>query len=79
MSRRIPRFGLGIVQLCCLLWITPTQAQTLQLPEQARIAIIGNTLADRMQHHGWLETYTQALHPKHTLRRQTMFSLTPLI
>ncbi|MEC7567319.1 MAG: PA14 domain-containing protein [Planctomycetota bacterium] len=67
MSRRIPLFGLGIVQLCCLLWITPTQSQTLQLPEQARIAIIGNTLADRMQHHGWLETYTQALHPKHTL------------
>ncbi|MBC8351073.1 MAG: c-type cytochrome [Planctomycetes bacterium] len=27
------------------------------------IAYIGNTTADRMQHHGWLETYLQALHP----------------
>ena len=32
-----------------------------------RISIIGNTLADRMQHSGWLETYIHAKNPKHEL------------
>ena len=31
------------------------------------VVYIGNTLADRMQHHGWLETYIHALHPDHDL------------
>lgn len=31
------------------------------------VAYIGNTFADRMQHHGWLETYLHALHPEHDL------------
>jgi len=31
------------------------------------ICIIGNTLADRMQHDGWLETLVQARLPKHEL------------
>ena len=31
------------------------------------IAIIGNTMADRMQHAGWLESYLHALHPRHEL------------
>ena len=30
-------------------------------------AIIGNTLADRMQHDGWLETLLQSRFPKHEL------------
>src|ERR1700741_4006421 len=30
-----------------------------------RICIIGNTLADRMQHDGWLEAYLHARFPKH--------------
>ncbi len=29
------------------------------------VAYIGNTLADRMQHDGWLETYLHALRPDH--------------
>ncbi|MSU49729.1 MAG: dehydrogenase [Opitutus sp.] len=32
-----------------------------------RIAIVGNALADRMQHHGWLETMIHARHPSHRL------------
>ena len=32
-----------------------------------RLCYIGNTLADRMQHHAWLETYIHALHPSHEL------------
>jgi len=31
------------------------------------VAYIGNTLADRMQHDGWLETCIQALYPEHEL------------
>ena len=31
------------------------------------ICIIGNTLADRMQHDGWLETMLQSRYPKHEL------------
>lgn len=40
---------------------TPPQ---LVLKKGDRIAIIGNTLADRMQHDAWLETYLHALHPE---------------
>ena len=40
---------------------------TLQLRHGDHICIIGNTLADRMQHHAWLETYIHALHPTHDL------------
>src|SRR5215212_7833752 len=32
-----------------------------------RIAIIGNTLADRMQHDGWLETYLVSRLPNYNL------------
>ncbi len=31
------------------------------------VCIIGNTLADRMQHHGWVEAYLQARHPRKNL------------
>ncbi|MCA9028685.1 MAG: hypothetical protein KDA86_26000 [Planctomycetaceae bacterium] len=36
----------------------------LTLNQGDHVAYIGNTLADRMQHDGWLETYIQALHPE---------------
>lgn len=39
----------------------------LQLGQGDHIAYIGNTLADRMQHHAWLETYIHALFPEHDL------------
>ncbi|MBI5766508.1 MAG: HEAT repeat domain-containing protein [Verrucomicrobia bacterium] len=32
-----------------------------------RVAIVGNALADRMQHHGWLETMIHAKHPAHRI------------
>ncbi len=35
----------------------------LNLKPGDHICYIGNTLADRMQHHGWLETYIHAAHP----------------
>ena len=39
----------------------------LQLKPNDHIAIIGNTLGDRMQHHGWLETFIVAKFPQHDL------------
>ncbi len=39
----------------------------LELQPGDHVTYIGNTLADRMQHDGWLETYILALHPDHDL------------
>ena len=39
----------------------------LSLEKEDHIAYIGNTLADRMQHHAWLETYLHAMFPEHDL------------
>jgi len=39
----------------------------LDLKDGDHIAIIGNTLADRMQHDGWLETYIYSANPKKDL------------
>lgn len=47
--------------------LAQAQKPALELKQGDRVCIIGNTLADRMQHHGWLETYFQALYPKHEL------------
>jgi glucose/arabinose dehydrogenase len=42
-------------------------ASTFQLREKDHIAIIGNTLAERLQYDGWLETMLHARFPKHDL------------
>ena len=42
----------------------PKAAKKLELRPGDHICIIGNTLADRMQHDGWLETYIQSRFPK---------------
>ena len=39
----------------------------LQLNQRDHVAIIGNTLADRMQHHGWLETMIHSRFAQHEL------------
>ena len=41
----------------------PAADAQLKLNKGDHISYIGNTTADRMQHHGWLETYIHALHP----------------
>ncbi|MCL4205712.1 MAG: c-type cytochrome [Pirellulaceae bacterium] len=43
------------------------QADSLKLEPGDRICIIGNTLAERMQHDGWLETLIQHRFPQHQL------------
>ena len=44
-----------------------TQAAPLELKKGDRICLVGNTLAERMQHHGWLETLITARFPQHDL------------
>lgn len=58
------------VALACALILTLTSNATaaeFELQRENHVVWIGNTLADRMQHHGWLETYLHALHPKSQL------------
>ena len=39
------------------------QIPELKLATGDHVAYIGNTMADRMQHSGWLETFIHATHP----------------
>ena len=43
------------------------RADLIEIKPGDHLSIIGNTLADRMQHDGWLETYLQARFPGHKL------------
>jgi glucose/arabinose dehydrogenase/lysophospholipase L1-like esterase len=45
----------------------PAQAQTFELGKGDHICIVGNTLAERMQHGGWLEPLIHARYPSHEL------------
>jgi putative heme-binding domain-containing protein len=65
MNRLPALFLLSITTLLsCNSAATIHAADHLQLTKGDHIALIGNTLADRMQHYPWLETYIQALHPE---------------
>ena len=55
-----------ITGLCALFSLTAGAAQ-LELKKGDSVVLIGNTLAERMQHHGWLESYVQAALPKHEI------------
>src|SRR5262245_50698564 len=46
---------------------TPKSAGLFELRLGEHVCVVGNTLADRMQHDGWLETYLQSRFPKHEL------------
>lgn len=56
--------------LTCLLATSTLQAQSpsrLDLSKGDSIALIGGGVADRQQHHGWLETMVYQEHPEHDL------------
>jgi putative heme-binding domain-containing protein len=56
------------IVLSVSLMATPfTQAQQLELKKGDHICIVGNALAERMQHYGWLETLLHARFPEHNL------------
>ena len=43
------------------------QPDLIELIPGDQICLLGNALAERMQHHGWLETYIQSVFPEHEL------------
>jgi glucose/arabinose dehydrogenase len=54
--------------LIASLWMASLgSAQTLELKKGDHICLVGNTLAERMQHVGWLETLIQSRFPEHEL------------
>ena len=58
----------GFSLTCFLCFTSPaTAAPKIEILPGNHIAYIGNTLADRMQHHAWLETYLHAAYPNHQL------------
>src|SRR5262245_64467386 len=65
MSFRSSRLLCG---LCALFALVPAvavaQAPKLELKSGDRISVVGNTLADRMQHDGWLDTYIHTRFPR---------------
>src|SRR5438046_7717919 len=67
----------AVFLLLLLTWSSsaPGATSELALQEGDHIAIIGNTLADRMQHDGWLETLLQAQFPdRHLIMRNLGFA-----
>lgn len=62
------RFVAAIALMSSIMMTFPLMAQEpFALKKGDRISIIGNTLADRMQHDGWLETELQLRFPNHEL------------
>ena len=50
-------------------WPEPAAAQpaAFRLERGDHVCVVGNTLAERMQHDGWVETFLHARHPEHDL------------
>lgn len=68
------KYAWRLAVVCCVLASAVSTGTTaaadepkLELRPGDHVSIIGNTLADRMQHHGWLETLIHAQFPKHEL------------
>lgn len=61
--------GLLVVGLSVPGWgmVARAAEPRLELRPGAHVSLIGNTLADRMQHDGWLETVLQVRFPSHEL------------
>ena len=47
--------------------LLPAAPPALELRKGDHVCLVGNTLPDRMQHFGWLETYLYARYPQHDL------------
>ncbi len=56
-----------LLLLLCLCVSRLVMAAPLELKQGDHVCLIGNTLADRMQHDGWLETLICAKYPQHDL------------
>ena len=62
---RVVGYLLALVAGLAAIPAASAQQAKLELQPGDHICIIGNTLADRMQHDGWLETYLHTRFPKH--------------
>src|SRR5437867_4291065 len=60
-------YWLTLLFACLAVVETVTAAQKLELRKDDHVAHIGNALADRMQHDGWLETLIYAQFPQQDL------------
>src|SRR5688572_15800077 len=61
------RIVLSVLLLLSTLGMQAQSPSELALKPGDHIALLGGTLADRMQHHGWLETLLVAKYPQHNL------------
>ena len=64
------RVAAASAAVALMIWMVPaygTAAAPFALRARDHVCIIGNTLAERMQYDGWLETVIQARFPKHEL------------
>jgi putative heme-binding domain-containing protein len=65
--RLLPAAVAAALPLFFLLGAAGRDRPTLELRRGDHICLIGNTLADRMQHDGWLETYLHSRFAEHDL------------
>ncbi len=63
----ILRLALWLLALSVCVTSAQADEPALTLKPGDHVVYIGNTMADRMQHDGWLETFMHALHPEHNL------------
>ncbi len=78
MNRSCPLLLLAVAAVFlipgCLIGPLHAQSPSLQLNQGDAVCVIGNTLAERMQHDGWLETLLQAGLKKDLVVRNLGFS-----
>jgi glucose/arabinose dehydrogenase/azurin len=67
MNRHLSQILFLPLLVCAALRFDTASASTLEMRAGDRIAIIGNALADRMQHDGYLETLFHTRFPEHEL------------
>ena len=60
-------FRIFFIAGICSFFLWGCGGEKLELRKGDRIAIIGNSLAERFQHDGWFETYLQAARPDYDL------------
>ena len=64
---RLMKFILLLLTLCLLSFRAASAQRPFQLEHGDHIVLIGNTLAERMQHDGWFETLLHNRFPQHEL------------
>ena len=69
MKKRIMTAAVSVALAAVAGWgnAASAQQQAVKLEKGDHVTLIGNTLADRMQHYGWLETLTYSSLPDQEL------------